>query len=223
MNIGAKLVAFTIPVDALKQEGIELPEDIVAYCARVSNPDNQLNTETASKLLNYCARNNHWSIFEMANAVVELTLTRDIGRQVLRHRSFTFQEFSQRYASVENMIPIFSEARLQDPKNRQNSIGVDDTQLNAWWASVQISVWYNALTAYKDALDAGIAKEVARKVLPEGLTPSVMYMNGTLRSWQHYIGLRTGNGTQKEHIDVARLCADAIAPIYPNIVEYVNA
>jgi thymidylate synthase (FAD) len=222
MEIGAKLVAFTVPVESLKQEGVKLPEEFVAYCARVSNPGNQLNTETASKLLDYCARNNHWSIFEMANAVVELTLTRDIGRQVLRHRSFSFQEFSQRYASVENMTPILSQARLQDPKNRQNSIDINDAQLDAWWTSAQISVWYDAMNVYKEALDRGIAKEVARKVMPEGLTPSVMYMNGTLRSWQHYISLRTGNGTQKEHIDVARACAYAIAPIYPSIIECVK-
>ena len=218
----AKLVGFTTPTEEFIRDMIESPEDLIAYCARVSNPSNQLNTQTASKLLDYCARNNHWSIFEMCNAVVEINLTRDIGRQVLRHRSFSFQEFSQRYASVAEMHPMVCEVRLQDTKNRQNSIATDDEDLALWWNEKQYEIWLECMDLYKEALDRGIAKELARKVMPEGLTPSRMYMNGTIRSWIHYIGLRTGHGTQKEHIDVARAIGNVLIPIYPDIVRVMK-
>jgi thymidylate synthase (FAD) len=217
------LIAHTTPHTNKRAAGIKNCTDLVAYCARVSNPNNQFNTDSASKLLNYCIKNNHWSIFEMANITLEIQTTRDIGRQILRHRSFSFQEFSQRYASVENMKITLREARLQDKKNRQNSIEIENGDIqNATWENSQQYVWQAAIIEYERALKEGIAKEVARALLPEGLTSSTMYMNGTLRSWMHYIKLRTGNGTQKEHIDVARKCAAAIAPIFPMITELVQ-
>jgi len=179
--------------------------DLISYCARVSNPSNQKNFDTSSKLLKYCYRNEHWSIFEMVNVVMEIRTTRDIARQILRHRSFSFQEFSQRYAEVTNNLTSehTREARLQDNKNRQNSIETDDIKLQREWDFLQKELNISALKKYQWALDNGIAKEVARSILPEGLTESTLYMNGTLRSWIHYCVLRMGNGTQKEHRDIS--------------------
>ena len=191
-------------------------EDLVAYCARVSNPSNQLNTETNEKLLKYLIREKHWSPFEMVSLCLEITTTRDIARQILRHRSFSFQEFSQRYANpVSDLKSVRREARLQDLKNRQNSIDVDDEKLQQSWNGQQDLVWLAAVKAYNWAIERGIAKEQARAVLPEGLVESRLYVNGTLRSWIHYIELREKNGTQKEHMEFARACADVITQIFP--------
>ncbi len=202
-------------------EGRNLLEQI-AYCARVSNPTNQDNTETAEKLVRYLIKNQHWSPLEMVSVCLEIDTTRDIARQILRHRSFSFQEFSQRYADASQLGFETREARLQDNKNRQNSIKNDNQALEAWWENYQLIVQRTALDAYQFALDKGIAKEQARSVLPEGMTKSRMYMNGTLRSWVHYIQLRSANGTQKEHQEIALACADAIEPIFPMIKEFVN-
>jgi len=189
-------------------------DDLIAYMARVSNPANQNNTETAPKLISYLMRNQHWSPFEMVNACVEIECTRDIARQILRHRSFTFQEFSQRYAVSDEFE--MSECRLQDTKNRQNSIPVQDRELERFWQEQQQTSLAAAKVAYTAALNNGIAKEVARKVLPEGLTMSRMYMNGTLRSWLHYIDIRTDEATQKEHRDVANAIRSVISPLFPS-------
>ena len=191
-------------------------EQMISDCARVSNPANQ--GMPPGKLLSYCVRNNHWSVFEMANAVIEINTSRDIARQILRHRSFSFQEFSQRYAEIGALPEVeLREARLQDTKNRQNSYSVDDQYLQSYWNALQADVESVALNAYKKALEKGIAKEVARAVLPEGLTPSRMYMNGTIRSWMHYVQLRTGNGTQKEHVEIAKQIKQILAHELPNI------
>ena len=209
-------------------------EDIVAFCARVSNPANQNNKDTNEKLIRYLIENNHWSPLEMVSICLEIETTRDIARQILRHRSFSFQEFSQRYA-VADLGFVNKEARLQDTKNRQNSIEIEDDgdgdgdghgkggDLQKEWMCKQDSVNKNALEAYKWALTNGIAKEQARSVLPEGTTVSRMYMNGTLRSWVHYIQLRTENGTQKEHKLVAIACAESISKIFPMIKEFISA
>jgi len=209
------LISYSKPSD-----GTQSLEELVAYCARVSNPANQNNTETNPKLLRYLIKNGHWSPFEMVNVCLEIETTRDIARQILRHRSFSFQEFSQRYAEA-NLGVEFKEARLQDNKNRQNSIEVDNIELQAEWKDRQALVANSAEDAYQWALSRGIAKEQARAVLPEGMTVSRMYMNGTLRSWIHYIQLRSGNGTQKEHREVALACAKAIEPIFPMIIEFI--
>lgn len=201
-------------------EGRNLLEQI-AYCARVSNPSNQNNTETAEKLVRYLIKNKHWSPLEMVNVCLEIETTRDIARQILRHRSFSFQEFSQRYA-VADLGWELKEARLQDNKNRQNSIATDDKLLEIEWQRAQERVLYAVKREYDWAIANGIAKEQARAVLPEGITVSRMYMNGTLRSWVHYIQLRSANGTQKEHQDIAWACAAAIKPIFPMIEEFVN-
>ena len=191
-------------------------QDLIAYAARVSNPSNQNNKETADKLLKYLIKHKHWSPFEMASACLEIETTRDIARQILRHRSFSFQEFSQRYADpTEDLEFVTREARLQDEKNRQNSIETEDASLQANWDLRQSQVMQESLEAYKWAISKGIAKEQARAVLPEGLTMSRMYMNGTIRSWIHYIELRSANGTQKEHMEVAQACAVEIAKILP--------
>jgi len=182
------------------------PEDMIAYCARVSNPTNQLNTETSSKLLAYCIKNQHWSVFEMVNVVFEINTTRDIAHQILRHRSFSFQEFSQRYADPSQLGFTIKEARLQDKKNRQNSIETDDDALKLEWITKQDELLDKAKEAYKWAIENGIAKEQARSVLPEGITNSRLYMNGTLRSWIHWCQLRMDNGTQKEHQELAKEC-----------------
>ena len=196
-------------------------QDLVAYCARVSNPANQNNTETNEKLIRYLIKNQHWSPLEMVNICLEIESTRDIIRQILRHRSFSFQEFSQRYAVAELGFEC-KEARLQDTKNRQNSIKVDDSELQEKWMIQQNNIIQATESAYKWALENGIAKEQARAVLPEGMTVSRIYMNGTLRSWVHYIQLRSGNGTQKEHRDVALACAREIETIFPMIREFVG-
>lgn len=188
------------------------PEQFIAYCARVSS-SNQDNPDT-KKLLSYMIRNQHWSPFEMVNVVMEIETTRDIARQILRHRSFSFQEFSQRYAEVTSMSGP-REARLQDTKNRQNSIETQDEKLADEWVNIQSNLRDHALSAYQWAIDIGIAKEQARAVLPEGLTMSRMYMNGTLRSWMHYVELRTGNGTQKEHREVAEECKKILMKEFP--------
>jgi thymidylate synthase (FAD) len=196
-------------------------QDLVAYCARVSNPANQNNTATNEKLIKYLISNQHWSPLEMVSICLEIETTRDIARQILRHRSFSFQEFSQRYA-VANLGIEHRDARIQDHKNRQNSIETEDQKLQDEWTDMQERVAEITEFAYKWALDKGIAKEQARAVLPEGMTVSRMYMNGTLRSWVHYIQLRSGNGTQKEHREVAIACAKAIEPIFPMIKELIS-
>lgn len=214
-----RLIAFTQPIEL---DGVQTGEELVAYCARVSNPGNQANHETAPRLLNYLTRNHHWSPFEMAHAVIEITTTRDIARQILRHRSFSFQEFSQRYAEVA-AEPIMRETRLQDTKNRQNSIETFDIELNAKWQQLQANVAKLTQQSYQWAIDAGIAKEVARSVLPEGMTPSRLYMAGSVRSWIHYIQLRAGNGTQKEHREIAVMCRLALLHVMPSLEEILNA
>lgn len=214
-----RLIAFTQPIEL---EGVQTGEELVAYCARVSNPANQANHETAPRLLNYLVRNQHWSPFEMAHAVIEIQTTRDIARQILRHRSFSFQEFSQRYAEVV-ADPVLREARLQDTTNRQNSTESQDFALRAWWDDQQQWLAEQAVKVYQDALNQGIAKEVARAVLPEGLTPSHLYMSGSVRSWIHYIQLRTGNGTQKEHREIAAMCKLALLHVMPSLAEIFNA
>ena len=198
-------------------------EALVAFMARVSNPANQDNPESAPKLIKYLAKNNHWSPFEMVNICLEIETTRDIARQILRHRSFSFQEFSQRYAEVSSDGFEYGQVRLQDIKNRQNSLTTDDEELSDWWAYMQNRAVGEAEFIYKAALKRGIAKEVARKVLPEGLTLSRLYMNGTLRSWLHYVAIRCDSATQKEHRDVALLCKQEIAKAFPSIVEVLNA
>lgn len=197
--------------------------DLVAYCARVSNPSNQMNSETSEKLIRYLIKHGHWSPLEMANACLEIETTRDIARQILRHRSFSFQEFSQRYADpIKDLNFITREARLQDLKNRQNSVSTENEFLKKEWEIRQINLIDQVKKAYTWAIENGIAKEQARAVLPEGNIGSRLYMNGTIRSWVHYIELRSGHGTQKEHMEVARACADAIEPIFPMIKEFVN-
>lgn len=198
-------------------------EALVAFMARVSNPANQDNPESAPKLIKYLAKNNHWSPFEMVNICMEIETTRDIARQILRHRSFSFQELSQRYAEIPSEGFEYGQVRLQDTKNRQNSLTTDDEELSDWWAYMQNRAVGEAEFIYKAALKRGIAKEVARKVLPEGLTTSRLYMNGTLRSWLHYVAIRCDSTTQKEHRDVALLCKQEIAKAFPSIVEVLNA
>ena len=199
-------------------------QELIAYCARVSNPSNQLNTETSEKLIRYLIQHQHWSPLEMVSACIEINTTRDIAHQIVRHRSFSFQEFSQRYAAPQDMDDTFAvrEARLQDPKNRQNSIATADMNLQIWWDAQQKHIIETAKTIYNKAIDAGIAKEQARAVLPEGLTKTRLYMNGTLRSWIHYIELRGGHGTQREHMDIAHACAEVIADIFPMAKEIVS-
>ena len=197
-------------------------QDLIAYAARVSNPSNQDNKETADKLLKYLIKHKHWSPFEMASACLEIETTRDIARQILRHRSFSFQEFSQRYADpTKDLEFVKREARLQDEKNRQNSVEIDDPKLQAEWDTLQDMLIEDTRQAYQWAIAKGIAKEQARAVLPEGLTMSRMYMNGTIRSWIHYIELRSANGTQKEHMEVAQACAVEIAKILPMLNDVV--
>ena len=206
--------------DSLEFELTDMQE-LVAYCARVSNPANQFNSDTSEKLIRYLVRNAHWSPLEMVSACIEITTTRDIARQILRHRSFSFQEFSQRYADpVQELDFVLREARLQDSKNRQNSIETDNLALQSWWEERQRRVIEECKNAYEWAIAKGIAKEQARAVLPEGLTVSRLLMNGTLRSWIHYIQLRSANGTQKEHILIAQEIANAITKIFPMAQEF---
>ena len=219
-----KLIGYTQPAEGLDKElNMESVQDLVSFCARVSNPSNQINMETTEKLLGYLAKHKHWSPFEMASATLEIDTTRDIARQMLRHRSFAFQEFSQRYADPAAFGEQFvlREARLQDVKNRQNSVDNDDLDLESEWALQQTKVIEAAKEVYEWAIEKGIAKEQARVVLPEGNTKSRLYMQGTIRSWIHFIELRSGNGTQKEHIEVARACAQAITSIFPLAEKYV--
>jgi thymidylate synthase (FAD) len=194
-------------------------EELVAYMARVSNSDNQDNKDTAPKLLKYLMKHKHWSPFEMVNICMEINTTRDIARQILRHRSFSFQEFSQRYAEVVDWSA--GEVRMQDDKNRQNSLPTQDRELQRWWDEQQVATWKLATNAYKAAIGIGIAKEVARKVLPEGLTMSRMYMNGTLRSWLHYVDIRCDESTQKEHREIAEQCKVVLSSLYPSLFEGV--
>lgn len=199
-------------------------QELVAYCARVSNPSNQLNSETSERLLAYLEKHKHWSPFEMVSACLEIETTRDIARQILRHRSFSFQEFSQRYADPTQDLAInnFREARLQDEKNRQNSIETDDIELKLEWLKRQSEVSLVAKETYTWAIENGIAKEQARAVLPEGTTESRLYMNGSIRSWMHYIDIRSSIETQKEHRAVAVACAEALEPVFPLINKFVK-
>ena len=215
MNV--RLVSYTQPTEEYKNEGLENVQDLIAFCAKVSNPASQINKETSERLIKYLIKHQHWSPLEMANAVMEIETTRDIAHQIVRHRSFAFQEFSQRYAEPSEMGNAFvmRKARLQDPKNRQNSVITDDVNLHVAWEQHQRNVWAAASNAYDWAIENGIAKEQARAVLPEGNTKTRLYMNGTLRSWVHYIELRGANGTQQEHMDIAHACAKAIAEIFP--------
>ena len=212
-----ELVSFTRPAGKLEDSEIKTVKDLVAYCARVSNPANQMNSETTDRLLKYLKKHRHWSPFEMCDITLEIETTRDIARQMLRHRSFSFQEFSQRYADVSELGETFefSDARLQDPKNRQSSVDVEDEELQAWWKMHQTAVIGTCVSAYRKALEKGIAKEVARKVLPEGLTKSRLFMKGSIRSWIHYLEVRgPGSGTQKEHMLVAEQVAKAISQVF---------
>lgn len=219
----AKLISYSTPSIEMTKEGLDDVQDLIAYCARVSNPSNQLNMETAEKLIKYLIKHKHWSPLEMASACIEIETTRDIARQILRHRSFSFQEFSQRYADPTKDLDFeIREARLQDTVNRQNSVETDNEYLKERWEEEQLRVIMAAKQAYAWAIENGIAKEQARAVLPEGNTKSRMYMNGTLRSWIHYIEIRSGNGTQKEHMEIARECAYAIAAIFPMVENFVQ-
>ena len=223
MNV--KLVSYSQPTQEFINEGLENVQDLIAFCAKVSNPAAQINKETSERLIKYLIKNQHWSPLEMANATLEIETTRDIAHQIVRHRSFAFQEFSQRYAEPSEMGEMFvvREARLQDTKNRQNSIETEDTVLSDKWEEMQQDVMYTAGKAYEWAINNGIAKEQARAVLPEGLTKTRLYMNGTIRSWVHYIELRSANGTQKEHMEIAIECAKAIAKIFPLVEELKGA
>jgi len=214
-SMKVKLISYSQPAENII--GLDDVQDLIAYAARVSNPTNQMNSETAPKLLNYLIKHKHWSPFEMASACMEIETTRDIARQLIRHRSFSFQEFSQRYADPQAMDKTFvlREARLQDPKNRQNSVETSDEELQQQWEGFQQGVINTAKAAYNWAIENGITKEQARAVLPEGNTISRLYVNGTIRSWIHYIELRSANGTQKEHMDLAVACGEAIAKIFP--------
>ena len=219
-----KLISYSRPSRDMVDEGLMDVEDLVAFCARVSNPSNQMNQETTSKLIKYLIKHQHWSPLEMASACLEIDTTRDIARQILRHRSFSFQEFSQLYANPQDMDNAFEirEARMQDTKNRQNSVECDDISIIAPWIAKQQEVINKAKEVYDWAIENGIAKEQARAVLPEGNTKSRMYMNGTLRSWIHYIDLRASNGTQKEHMDIAKAIATVIAEIFQLTKENYN-
>jgi thymidylate synthase (FAD) len=214
--MSVRLIGYTQPVDMI---GIDDVQDLIAYCAKVSNPQFQTDFSRSEKLLNYLKAHAHWSPFEMASATMEVSTTRDIARQFLRHRSFSFQEFSQRYANPQDMATSFvlREARLQDTTNRQNSIVVDDEELQKQWNAAQQDVIDLAQEAYDWAIANGIAKEQARVVLPEGNTVSKLYVNGTIRSWIHYTELRSANGTQREHMALAVACAQAIVKIFPMI------
>ena len=217
-----KLISHSRPSDEILDSNLEDVQDLIAFCARVSNPSNQLNTETSEKLIRYLIKNAHWSPLEMVSLCLEIECTRDIARQILRHRSFSFQEFSQRYADpTKDLNFVLREARLQDTKNRQNSVEVEDTlygdNLKEQWKWHQQDVISSSKKAYEWAVTHGIAKEQARAVLPEGLTVSRLYVHGTLRSWLHYCQIRMEDGTQKEHREIARCCAEVISKIFPMI------
>ena len=218
MNV--RLLSYSQPTQEFADLGIADAQELIAYCARVSNPSNQLNTDTSEKLIRYLVKHQHWSPLEMVSACIEITTTRDIARQILRHRSFSFQEFSQRYADpTQDLSFVLREARKQDPKNRQNSIALEptigDAMLQDQWRDKQLELIALAKSTYEWAVSKGIAKEQARTVLPEGNTVSKLYMNGTLRSWVHFIELRSANGTQQEHQEVAVACAKVIATVFP--------
>jgi thymidylate synthase (FAD) len=227
MNV--TLVSYSQPTEAFRTQGVDDAQELIAYCARVSNPANQFNTETSERLIRYLIKHQHWSPLEMVSACCEIVTTRDIARQILRHRSFSFQEFSQRYADPTAELDeafVLREARFQDTKNRQNSVELDmsnqqQKNLAYDWQRAQQRVLFAVKQEYKWAIDNGIAKEQARAVLPEGLTVSRMYMNGTLRSWIHYMELRAANGTQKEHQQIAVACAQAIAGIFPMAADLI--
>jgi thymidylate synthase (FAD) len=223
--VKVELISYSQPVEYFAENTTEL----VAFCARVSNPSNQMNKETSEKLIRYLIKHSHWSPLEMVNMCLEIDTTRDIAHQIVRHRSFSFQEFSQRYANPQDMGEMFelSEARFQDTKNRQNSVEFDlndESQrlLAIEWERAQKRVIFAAQKEYDWAISQGIAKEQARKVLPEGLTKTRLYMNGSLRSWLHYIQLRSANGTQKEHMEIAKKCAEVIAKVFPMAKEFVE-
>lgn len=226
--VKVKLISHSTPSREMYDEGLADAQELIAYCARVSNPSNQFNTETSEKLIRYLIKHKHWSPLEMVSACLEIETTRDIARQILRHRSFSFQEFSQRYADpTKDLDFVIREARLQDTKNRQNSVELDmqsdgHRQIAYQWENLQRDLIQKTRDVYAWAIAKGIAKEQARAVLPEGLTVSRLYMNGTLRSWVHFIELRSSNGTQKEHMEVARECAKVIAKIFPMANEFVN-
>ena len=219
----ARLVAHSKATPEFEAEGLTDLQELIAFCAKVSNPSAQINTATSERLIKYLIKHQHWSPLEMVNATLEIKTTRDIAHQIVRHRSFAFQEFSQRYANPEEQGDMFeySEARLQDPKNRQNSVEVDDTKLQQEWDWAQRRIAVLAKKEYDWAIKKGIAKEQARKVLPEGLTKTTLYMQGSIRSWVHYIDLRGANGTQKEHMEIAHACAKVIAEIFP-LMETIN-
>ena len=218
--MSAKLISYS------QNENHDSLLEQIAYAARVSNPSNQANSATSEKLVRYLIKEGHWSPLEMVSACIEIETTRDIARQILRHRSFSFQEFSQRYADpIKDLEMVYREPRLQDTKNRQNSLEIpegEETVNKHLWNEAQGALMAQAKRVYKWALEQGIAKEQARAVLPEGLMGSRLYMNGTLRSWVHYIELRSGHGTQKEHMEIARQCAKALEPVFPMIKEFVN-
>jgi thymidylate synthase (FAD) len=221
-----RLISYSQPSkEFFNETNIQDMTEMISYCARVSNPKNQKNTETYNKLIVYLIKNAHWSPFELVNVCLEIETTRDIGRQILRHRSFSFNEYSQRYSDpTQDLDFVTREARLQDTKNRQNSIELDDANdgLKIEWHKRQRDVIDLAKSTYQWAVENGIAKEQARAVLPEGNTVSRLYMNGSLRSWIHYIQLRSGNGTQKEHIEIAKRCAEVIATVFPMAKEFVE-
>jgi thymidylate synthase (FAD) len=223
-----KLISYSTPAEEQIESGINDLQQLVAYCARVSNPSNQNNTETSEKLIRYLIKNQHWSPLEMVNMCLEIETTRDIARQILRHRSFSFQEFSQRYADpTKDLNFVIRDARMQDTKNRQNSIELDinndeQRQIAYQWENLQRKLIEQARDTYTWAVSKGIAKEQARAVLPEGLMESRLYMNGTLRSWIHYIQLRSANGTQKEHREIAQKCAEVITKVFPMADEFIT-
>lgn len=221
-----RLISYTHPTEEIAEQGIDDVQELIAFCARVSNPTNQFNTETSDRLISYLIKHMHWSPLEMADACLEIETTRDIGRQLLRHRSFVFQEFSQRYSDPTDKNSSLSfvtrEARLQDSKNRQNSIITDDAMLQLQWEKRQSEVIDMCKMHYQWAVDNGIAKEQARAVLPEGLTMSRLYVKGNIRSWIHYIQIRNAKETQKEHREIARACAQAISLIFPMINNFVD-
>jgi thymidylate synthase (FAD) len=222
-NMKVRLISYSNPSKEIAEQGLYDVQELIAFCARVSNPSNQNNTETSEKLIKYLIKHQHWSPLEMVSACLEIETTRDIARQILRHRSFSFQEFSQRYADpTKDLSFVLREARLQDTNNRQNSVENTNLALAVWWEERQKRVIEEAKNAYEWAIQNGIAKEQARAVLPEGLTVSRLYMNGTLRSWIHFIELRSANGTQKEHQEVARECAKVIAEVFPLATELVK-
>jgi len=226
-ELKVNLISYSKPSTTMYEEGLKDAQELIAYCARVSNPSNQFNVETADKLIRYLIKHKHWSPLEMVSACLEIETTRDIARQILRHRSFSFQEFSQRYADpTKDLSFVLREARLQDTKNRQNSIDIDDSIgniiLKDEWERRQKEIIDSVTDTYNWAVRNGIAKEQARAVLPEGLTVSRLYMNGTLRSWIHYIELRSSNGTQKEHMEVAMECAKVIAEAFPMSTDFIN-